>query len=72
MAKSREYPLVWVAAAPLDDPALAGKQHIRCPWDKERVITATPVQLATTPQVVRMLAMGHIVEVPAPASNGQE
>lgn len=62
MAK-RTYPTIWVKAAPSPVLCLQGKERVRMPWNNSRHITSTPVELEKTPDVVRMLLLGDIVEV---------
>jgi hypothetical protein len=66
---------IWVRAAPSGDPALIGKEIVSKPEPgPRRLFTSTPELVDLTPQIMRMLAHGDLIEVdaPAPAEDNKE
>lgn len=58
-----KYPMITVKVPPHTDPKLAGKAIVRKPWQPNRFFTESPTQVEKTPDIVRMLLHGDLVEV---------
>ncbi len=58
---------IWVRAAPSGDPALVGKEIVSKPEPgPRRLFTSVPELVDFTPQIMRMLSHGDLIEVEAP------
>lgn len=57
------YPMITVKVPPHADPKLAGRAIVRKPWQRNRWFTEAPELVERTPDIVRMLLHGDLVEV---------
>lgn len=62
---------ITVKVPPHADPTLAGRARVRKPWQPDRWFSEVPEVVERTPDIVRMLLRGDLVEVPAPAPEAE-
>jgi hypothetical protein len=55
---------IWVKAAPLQDKALEGRAKVPRPECSRRYFTESPELAEKTPEIMRLLLTGDLIEVP--------